>query len=66
MHQDANVGHGQEGRPRGGAGPSLGGSLRNRYLSTDDVAQIVASRASAHRWANNHPGVHHLTQLPPG
>jgi hypothetical protein len=33
-------------------------------ISTDDTASIIASRASAPRWANEHPGLHRLTRLP--
>jgi hypothetical protein len=33
-------------------------------VSTDDVAQIIASRARPRRWAAEHPGLHHLTHLP--
>lgn len=33
-------------------------------ISTDDTAQIIARRASARRWAEDHPGLHQITQLP--
>jgi hypothetical protein len=32
--------------------------------STDDTARTIASRASAHRWASDHPGLHRITHLP--
>ena len=32
--------------------------------STDDAASIIASRASAPRWASDHPGLHRVTRLP--
>jgi hypothetical protein len=32
--------------------------------STDDTARTIASRASASRWASEHPGLHRITQLP--
>ena len=32
-------------------------------ISTDDTASIIASRASAHRWADDHPGLHGITRL---
>ncbi|HEY6787677.1 MAG TPA: hypothetical protein VI365_10230, partial [Trebonia sp.] len=33
-------------------------------ISTDDTASIIASRASAHGWADDHPGLHRITHLP--
>ena len=33
-------------------------------ISTDDTASIIASRASASRWANDHPGLHRIAHLP--
>jgi DNA gyrase/topoisomerase IV subunit A len=33
-------------------------------ISTDDTASIIASRASAPRWASDHPGLHRITRLP--
>jgi hypothetical protein len=33
-------------------------------VSTDDTASIIASRASAPRWASDHPGLHRITYLP--
>jgi DNA gyrase/topoisomerase IV subunit A len=33
-------------------------------ISTDDVVQIIASRARARPWAHDHPGLHRITQLP--
>jgi DNA gyrase/topoisomerase IV, subunit A len=33
-------------------------------ISTDDTASIIASRASAPRWASDHPGLHRITHLP--
>jgi DNA gyrase/topoisomerase IV, subunit A len=33
-------------------------------ISTDDTASIIASRASASRWASDHPGLHRITHLP--
>ena len=32
--------------------------------SIDEVAQIIASRASARRWAEDHAALHEITQLP--
>jgi hypothetical protein len=33
-------------------------------IGIDDVVRIIASRASARRWADDHPGLHHRIQLP--
>jgi len=33
-------------------------------VSTDDTASIIASRATASRWASDHPGLHRVTHLP--
>jgi DNA gyrase/topoisomerase IV subunit A len=33
-------------------------------ISTDDTASIIASQATPHRWANDHPGLHRITHLP--
>jgi hypothetical protein len=33
-------------------------------VSTDETARTIASRASASRWASDHPGLHRLTHLP--
>jgi hypothetical protein len=33
-------------------------------ISTDDTASIIASRATARRWASDHPGLHRITHLP--
>lgn len=33
-------------------------------ISTDDTASIITSRASAPRWASDHPGLHRITHLP--
>lgn len=33
-------------------------------ISTDDVTHIIARRARPPRWADDHPGLHHLTHLP--
>lgn len=33
-------------------------------VSTGEVAQIIASRASARRWAEDHSALHEITQLP--
>ena len=32
--------------------------------STDDTASTIASRATAPRWASDHPGLHRITRLP--
>jgi hypothetical protein len=32
--------------------------------STDDTASTIASRATAPRWASDHPGLHRITHLP--
>jgi len=33
-------------------------------ISTDETARIIISRAESQPWADNHPGLHHLTFLP--
>lgn len=33
-------------------------------ISTDDTARIIANRARSHRWAEDHPGLHHIAYLP--
>jgi hypothetical protein len=33
-------------------------------VSIDDTASIIASRATARRWASDHPGLHRITHLP--
>jgi hypothetical protein len=33
-------------------------------ISTDDVAQTIANRASPRQWANDHPGLYQITHLP--
>lgn len=33
-------------------------------ISTDDAVNILASQATPRRWADEHPGLHHLTYLP--
>ena len=31
---------------------------------SDDTASMIASRATARRWAGDHPGLHRITHLP--
>jgi hypothetical protein len=33
-------------------------------ISTGETARVIAKRASAPRWAHDHPGLHHITFLP--
>jgi hypothetical protein len=33
-------------------------------ISIDDTASMIASRATARRWAGDHPGLHRITHLP--